>query len=247
MTTIELFSLHNFRNNEHFQFMTDVDQLITTATPLELAIDGLYPSFKTALTAEDATMRTELGSIRSKTIEDLNALRGKTWNAISLRVKSTQLSPIAMEAESAMIIKRIIDLYGDVRSKTLNEESAAITNLVNDLMQPANTNHLNLNGIFTWVNELKMENEHFQTVFNERNAEFAERESGDVRAIRLQIDPLYEKLVERINATIVMEIAKPAAISFVSQLNEKIKYYKTTLAARATRAKNNESTEKVAP
>jgi len=247
MEKLEEITLSRFRNTEHFQFMTDVDQLITTATPLELGIDGLYPSFKTTLTAEDATMRTELGSIRSKTIEELDTLRDKTWNAILLRVKSTLLSPIAIEVESALIIKRIIDLYGDVRSKTYNEESAAITNLVNDLMLPANSDHLNLTGINMWVNALQMQNEQFKTIFNERNAEFAERESGDVRAIRLQIDPLYEKLVERINATIVMEIAKPAAISFVSQLNEKIRYYKTTLAARATRAKSNETPETATP
>lgn len=237
MTKIEFFSLHSFRNNEHFQYMTDVDHFITTATPLELGIGSIYPPFKTALVAEDATMRTELGSIRSKAIEDFDKLRDKTWKAILLRVESTLLSPFYPEVESAQVIKRMIDLYGDVRAISYNEESAAISNLVNDLMLPANIDHLSQAGITIWVIELRMQNEQFQILFNERNEEFADRESGDVRAIRFQIDPLYEKIVERINATLVMEIAKPAAITFVSQLNEKIKYYHTTLASRAGRVK----------
>lgn len=242
MQKLETIALTRFRNNEHFQFMTDVDQLITTQKPSELGIDNLYPSFKAALTAEDSAMRVELGSLKSKSIEELDTLRDKTWNAISIRVNATLLSPLANEAESAEVIRRIIDLYGDIRAKSYNEESAGISNLVADLQLPANADHVNKVGIQRWVAELKNQNDQFQAVFNDRNAEFAGRESGDVRAIRLQIDPIYEKIVDRINASVVMEVAKPAASIFISQLNEKIKYYKTTLVSRSSRSKTEETT-----
>jgi hypothetical protein len=239
MEKLETIALTRLRNNEHFQFMTDVDQLITTFQPSELAIETLYPAFKSALTSQDAAMRVEIGSIKSKSIEELDKLRDKTWNAISLRIKATQLSPLDNEAESAEVIRRIIDLYGDIRTKSYNEESAGISNLVADLQKPENTDHINRVGIQRWVMELKKQNDDFQSVFNERNSELASRESGDVRAIRLQIDPLYEKIAERINATIVMELAKPAAFSFINELNEKIAYYKTTLVARVARKKED--------
>lgn len=240
MQKLENIALLRMRNNEHFQFMTDVDQLIITNQASELAIDSLYPAFKTALAAEDTAMRVELGSMKSKSIEELDKLRDKTWNAISLRVKATLLSPLASEAESAEFVSRIIDLYGDLRAKSYNEESAGLSNLVADLQLPANTEQVNKVGIQRWVTELKNQNDQFQTVFNERNAELAGRESGDVRAVRLQIDPIYLQMAEIINATIVMGIAKPAAISFVSQLNEKIKYYKTTMASRNGKVKPEE-------
>ena len=237
MQKIEIIALTRLRNNEHFQFMTDVDHLITMSQPAELGIEQLYPAFKTTFTAEDAAMRAEFGSLKSKSIEELDHLRDQTWNAILLRVKAAQLSPFTNEAESAEVIMRIIDRYGDIRAISYNEETTGITNLVTDLLLPANTEHLNKVAIQRWVPELKSQNEQFQTVFNERNVELSGRVSGDVKAIRVQIDPIYEKLIERINATIVMEVAKPAAINFVSQLNEKIKYYKTTLAARSGRTK----------
>ena len=242
MQKLETIALTRLRNNEHFQFMTDVDQLINTFQPSELAIDSLYPAFKTALTSEDAAMRVEIGSIKSKSIEELDKLRDKTWNAISLRIKATQLSPLDNEAESAEVIRRIIDLYGDIRTKSYNEESAGISNLVADLQKSENTDHINRVGIQRWVTELKKQNDDFQLVFNERNTELAGRESGDVKAIRLQLDPLYEKIAERINATIVLEIAKPVAFEFISQLNEKINYYKTTLVSRSARSKTEETT-----
>ncbi|MBV5313549.1 MAG: hypothetical protein JZU47_09650 [Prolixibacteraceae bacterium] len=240
MQKLENIALLRMRNNEHFQFMTDVDQLIVTNQASELGIDSLYPAFKTALTAEDAAMRVELGSMKSKSIEELDKLRDKTWNAISLRVKATILSPLAAEAESAEFVSRIIDLYGDLRAKSYNEESAGLSNLVADLQLAANAEHVNKVGIQRWVSELKNQNDQFQTVFNERNAELAGRESGDVRAVRLQIDPVYLQMAEIVNATLVMGVAKPAAISFVGQLNEKIKYYKTTLASRTGRGKTEE-------
>ncbi len=239
MQKIESIALTRLRNNEHFQFMTDVDLLITTSQPAELGIENQYPAFKTTFTAEDAAMRAEFGSLKSKSIGELDNLRDQTWQAILLRTKAAQLSPFANEVESAEVIMRIIDRYGDVRAVSYNEETTGITNLVTDLLLPANAEHLNKVAIQRWVPELKSQNEQFQTVFNERNTELSDRISGDVKAIRAQIDPIYEKLMERINATIVMEIAKPAAISFISQLNEKIKYYKTTLAARSSRTKED--------
>lgn len=247
MQKIESIALSRMRNNEHFQFMTDVDTLITTSQPAELGIEKQYPTFKTTFTAEDASMRAEFGSLKSKSIDELDNLRDQTWQAILLRVKSAQLSPFANEAESAEVIIRIIDRYGDIRASSYNEETAGLTNLVTDLLLPANAEHLNKVAIQRWVPELKSQNEQFQTTFNERNTELSDRISGDVKAIRLQIDPIYEKIVEKINASVVMEVAKPVALTFISELNEKIKYYKTTLSSRTGRAKNNESAEKVAP
>lgn len=237
MEKIEKINLAPLRNSEHYQFMTDVDKLITALVPSELGIDNLYPGFKTALNAEDATMRTELGSILSKKVEQLDQSRDTTTSAITLRVKATQLSPFPNEVESAVVLQRIIDLYGDVRNKSFNEETAGITNLTDDLLLPENVEHLQNVGISHWVTELKNENLQFQTAFDERNDELAGRESGDVRAIRSQVDPAYELMVERINASITLDVAKPVVANFTQSLNEKIKYYKTTLVSRASRAK----------
>lgn len=66
-------------------------------------------------------------------------------------------------------------------------------------------------------------------------AEFAGRESSDVRVLRIQIDRIYEQMSDRINVSMIMDTAKPVAISFVSELNQKIKYYKTTMASHNTR------------
>jgi hypothetical protein len=235
MNKIEFFSLHNLRNNEHFQFLTDVDVLIAKLLATELGLNGVYPNFKDALAAEDKAMRVELGSSKSKPVEDLDKSRDKTWNAIFRKAKATLLSPFEEEAQSAVLVMRIIDLYGDPRFLPFNEESAAITNLVNDLQVPANAVYVEEIGLTAWVEELKKQNMNFQELFNDRNAEYSGRESGDVRATRMIIDPLYQKIVDKVNATLELEVAKPTATAFVGEINQKIKYYKTVLAARESR------------
>lgn len=238
MIKIETFGLFRLHNNEHFQFMTDVDALIVKHTVTELGIDGLYTSFKNALTVEDTALRAELGSSRSKAIEEQDKLRDRTWNAIYTRTKSSLLSPMDDEVASAEAVMRIFDINGDIRNLPYNEESAAMSALTTNLLLPTNANHLEKVGITTWVNLLKTQNEEFQTLFNERNAEFAGRTSGDVRAARRVVDPLYEQIVERINAMLVLGTAKAAASIFAADLNERIGYYKATLTARSSRSKS---------
>lgn len=232
MNRIESLNLTKLHNNEHFQFMTDVDVLIAKCLSSELGIDVLYPNFKQALAAEEIAIRVESGSSKSKILTNLDIQRDQTYNAITIRVKSALLCPFDDEIASGQVLQRIIDQYGDFRSLPYNEESASITNFINDLLKPENVDHLEKVCIRAWVQELKNENDEFQAVFNDRNQEFAGRESGDVRISRRKLDPIYLQMAEKINATFVMEIAKPAATAFATELNEKISYYKTTLAIR---------------
>lgn len=243
MNRIEILNLTKLHNNEHYQFMTDVDALILKCVASELGINDTYPLFKQALTAEESALRAENGSSRSEALAALDVNRDQTTNAISLRVKSALLSPIADEVASAKALQRIIDQYGDVRSLPYNEESAALTNMVNDLQKPENSVHLEKVCIQTWVPILKQENDDFIALFNERNEELSGRDSGNVRAARLKLDPLYREMMDTINASFIVKLAKPIAASFVSQLNEKIKYYETSLATRRSNKKDDGKTD----
>ena len=235
MKKVEIFSFARLRNNDHYQFMTDVDKLIGKYNAASLGVENEYPGFKNALTAEDSVMRVELGSSKSSMIDALDTQRDVTWNAINGLVKAFLLSPKEAEAQSAAMLKRVIDLYGDPRSLSYNEESAAITNFVNDMLLPANATHIELLHLADWVAILKTQNDKFQEILNERNAEFANRGNGDARQARKQIDPLYTALVEKINALIVLGQSTEATSGFVTELNEKIKYYRTTLSTREGR------------
>lgn len=235
MKKVEIFSFARLRNNDHYQFMTDVDKLFGKYNAASLGIETEYSGFKNALIAEDSVMRVEIGSSKSSMIDALDTQRDVTWNAINNVVKAFLMSPKEAEVQSATVLKRVIDLYGDPRALSYNEESAAIANFVGDMLLPANVPHVERLHMTDWVTILKTQNDKFQEILNERNAEFANRGNGDARQARKQIDPLYEAMVEKINALIVLGHSTEATKGFVTELNEKIKYYRTTLSAREGR------------
>ena len=233
MEQVEKIVLSRFRNNEHFQYMTDVNEMVIKATPTALNLDGVFPEYSSSYTGLDKVLRVDQGSIKTELLIGADGTRDNTWRGLFARVKSTLLSPVPEEVESSKIIKRVFDLYGIVHKLSYNEQTAATSNLIDDLEAPANASHCSTISITAWVTLLKEQNNSFQNLLNERNSEYANKISGDVKAARQIIDPLYEKMVERINATVVLDMATPEAQKFIKELNQKIKYYETTLVSRA--------------
>ena len=171
-------------------------------------------------------------------------MRDKTWNAIDTRVDSAILRPVEDEVAHGNVIKRILDQYGDIRNEPYNEESGDMTKLIGDLLKPENAVHLEKTAIKTWVTFLKSQNEDFQVVFNERNTELSDRESGDVKMTRKKVDPLYYKMLRRIDAMVETSLAKPVAKTFIKELNERIQYFNNVIAIRYGRNKNDKTPPK---
>lgn len=245
MEQINSIRLHSLRNNEHFQFMTDVKTGIETATPVALGLEPVFPGFKKKYNRLNAVLLVDRGSTKTEKINISDEKRDRYWSAVGGRLRATLLCPFAEEVEAAKALKRIFDLYGNVREMSYNEETAALTNLVEDYGKPENAVHCETVGITHWIAALKQENNNTQALINERNAELAGKDSGDVKAERAEIDPEYEKIVDRLNAMATLEMASPEAQDFIRQLNQRIKYYNNTLSMREGR--NTAEEEEDAP
>ncbi len=243
MEQINSIRLHSLRNNEHFQFMTDVKNSIETATPAALGVEPAYPGFKTKYERLNTALAVDRGSTLTEKVHISDDKRDRYWSALGGRLRATLLCPIAEEVEAAKALKRIFDLYGNVREMSYNEETAALTNLVEDYEKPKNAALCQTVGITHWVAGLKQENNNTQELINARNAELANKESGDVKAERAEIDPEYDKIVERLNAMATLEMASPEAQDFIRQLNQRIKYYENTISIRTGRNEGEEEEE----
>jgi len=196
------------------------------------------PRSPTHLPVLNATLLIDQGSATTEQIASMDVVRDRTWSALNERVKSSMLSPIEAETESAKAVKRVLDLYGNVRTLSYNEESAAITNLVEDLEKNRNAAHCATLGIAAWVAALKQQNLDFQLLIDSRNIELANKDSTEVKKVREEIDPLYQNIVKRINAQVTLEIGTDVTDRFIRAMNQRIKYYNDTLAIRAGRASN---------
>jgi len=127
--------------------MIDFISLIEKTKPSEIGVSDLYPEFQKTLAFEDKALKVDFGSVKTEHIKELDLLRDKTWNSINQRVNATVISPIEAEAKAAAVLKRVVNLYGDQRQASYNIESAAIANMVSDLLSATNKVHVEKIGI----------------------------------------------------------------------------------------------------
>lgn len=234
MNKLELFFTGSLRNAEHFQFMTEFKTAINVYTPEILGVKDLLPPFQVALDKENVALKIEQGSAKSELAETFDKLRDKIWKSAWLRIESAVLSPLEEEVESGYVIKRIFEVYGDIRRHPVNQESGEMSNLVGDLLKPENATHLQTIHLDKIIPELKKANDQYIQIVSDRNVEVAGRESGNVKEARMEVDPLYVLMVETINASIILKTAKPETAKFVDEHNNRVKVYQATLAARET-------------
>jgi len=236
--------LYKLRNGEYFQLMTDFKQLLDTLTPAAIHSEAEFATFNTALVKLDDELRVDQGSVLTEELLKLDTDRDNTWRAIDMRINATLLCTIAQEMEAAKRLRRLFDLYGDVRRLTYNEETAGLTNLIGDLTNTENADFVTTCGLGIWVNHLRDLNVAFKAKQNQRDTELANKNSGNAKVVRDEIDPLYEKMVERTNALVSLNMQTPEIENFIVELNQKIKTLENTLAAREGR---NASTEPSVP
>lgn len=246
MIKIESLNLPRLHQGEYFQFHSAVDALIVKYQPGELLIQNLYQPYKNALTGFDTVARIEIGSSKTDSIETADSLRDRTHLACDTKVAAYELSPLPDEQESARILRRVFDQVGDIRRLPYNDETGLMSQLITNLLLPANAAHLQKLGLNTWVAELKKQNDAFQTLFAARNSDAALKlAAGKTADARRALDAAYTDIANTVNASVVMKQSKPVAITFINEMNELIKYYKQTVTARNTRnAKSDEGAAK---
>ncbi|WP_430974149.1 DUF6261 family protein [Sunxiuqinia rutila] len=236
MAKILTLLLYKLRNGEYFQFMSDFKKLLLKLSPAAFHSEAEFTDFNTAFTKLDEELRVDQGSVLTKELQNIDQDRDNIWRAIDMRINATLLCTIAEEVEAAKRLRRLFDLYGDLRRISYNEETAGLTNLLGDLAKPGNAGFVTTCGLDTWVTRLNELNGAFKAKQNERDTELAYKSSGSAKLIRLEIDPLYKLMVERVNALVSLNMQTPEIENFIKELNQKIKTMEHTLATREGRA-----------
>jgi hypothetical protein len=227
-------NLGRLRNDEHFQFMSEVDKLIEKTTTEALGISLVYNQFSSELKSEETALRVEYGSSQTKLIADADLRRDQLIRAFEMQVESLAYHWDPNVVEAARRIGRIVNQYGNLRTKNYNEESSGITHLVQEISTGTYKNDLAIMSLTDWTTQLTKVNDHFMNLFNNRADELATRASGDVSAARKLIDITYKTIVSRINALVIVN-GEENFTEFIDRLNYFINYNRNTIAARKGR------------
>ncbi|MDR1282304.1 MAG: DUF6261 family protein [Opitutaceae bacterium] len=231
------------RNEELYQFQTDLQNLLKNSDPVKTGVGGvLYGEFNRLRVETDAALQPARRSALTPILAEEDALRDQLYGA--LRDLATLYAGRHYEANKRPVAAQLlvtIDKYKrDIATGTYNEETAAITNLVEDLQDATvaapQVDTLGLNG---WVNALANANNKFTTDLAARYAETAARPAtGAMRDLRPLIEQNLRAIFEKVNAlalTATEAAAATAIDTFIAALNARIDYYARAAARHGKR------------
>ncbi|GHT34804.1 hypothetical protein FACS189434_11580 [Bacteroidia bacterium] len=196
MKEISEFWLSRLRNEGHFQFMTEVKDLIGRQeyTALRAALGAVWTRFATDLAKEDLAMEKIRKSVYTKTIEQYDKVRDAQHHALGILIDGYLNSPEASVAGNAQQVKIVYNAYGSMARKTLNEETAAITNLCTDLLAGGGA-ILSALGLKDLTERLLATNNSIINTINLRGDETADKDAvSSVADIRQIVDEDYRQM-----------------------------------------------------
>ncbi|MDR1553965.1 MAG: DUF6261 family protein [Prevotellaceae bacterium] len=232
-------NLQQLKNETHVQFNESVNSVFVKYNPQALGVKALYDLYKLTfdneLEALDFIRKSEL----TAKISEQDHSRDIIYRGFTDTVKGATKHFDPKHVAAAELLYGIIRHYGNIAQKTLDDETAAINDLVRELALPANAAAISLLNMQTWVDKLVEENSLFVALMSERYAETAERTPFRMKATRAETDKYYHAIVSQIENQWLAGGAVNEV--FARELNAVIERFKNILAQekRERKAVNN--------
>ena len=237
MATIQRFDQSRLHNEEHFQFATDIKGLFADAFVQRSLgkIDPLWMRYQDLWRKEDIGMENIRKSVLTDPLTERDGNRDGVFYGIKEIVHANSRSIRSELVEAARKLTIVLNHYGDVAKQGYNKQTASIYNL----LQEFNDNYadeVETLGLGIWVEDLETANKAVEEIMNERYDENVGEEEVNVRQTRLELDDTYNQIVDIIEAS---NRLNDSFGTLIERMNERIAYYKNTIATRKGRAEAN--------
>lgn len=231
MKEIKDIQLVHLRNGDYYQLLSDIDKLIQEETLEKLSLTTKYTQFKSTFDVVGLAYKAKRGSDQTPSVIEADYYRDKLDRGFGMQVDSYKLHWDELVVESALVIGKIIDRYGNLRQLSYNEESSGLTNKMDEITSGANAVHLVKLQLTDWATKVKEANNGFITSFGDRANEQAAKLISGVRNARKACDSAYGEVVNHINALVVIN-GEANYAAFIDKVNYYIDYYSSTLKMR---------------
>jgi hypothetical protein len=230
---INAITLIRLRNDANFQFHTEFKELAEKQKPEALKIKPQYEAYLPLYEKVDLALKKISKSAITEQIQEADKARDNIWKGL-VETNTTALRHFSEEVQAAAKrLKIVFDTYGNIAKKTLNEQTSATYNILQDLESGKYAPDVAKVGLVQWVVELKSLNTAFAELVRERVDEGSLKVDIVLRKARMQLDEAYYAIVERVNALVVVEGAEDYE-PFIRKLNISIAKY-NLLATQASR------------
>jgi hypothetical protein len=220
------------RNETHVEFNETIRAIIIRYNADALGIRLKYETFVSALTAEISVLDIIRKSELTVEINTQNMVRISSYRGLSDAVKSVLNHYDEEKRKASRKIEIIFQRYGNIGTKTLDEATAAIEDLLRELRTDVNFAALNTLGLTDWLNILHQENSKFTDLMLLRYKEAAQRPTLRMVDARKETDKAHHDMIEQIEALVRVNGMAPYD-NFIKEINAVNERYKNIMARQA--------------
>ncbi|MDX9848535.1 MAG: DUF6261 family protein [Tenuifilaceae bacterium] len=232
-------NLHQLRNEEHYQFMTEFRDSVTQFNAQTLNIAEGFAQLQTLYAQELEALQVVRKSATTEQLTIADAERDALFRGFDDSVKSLLNHFDPAKQQAAARLREVLDQYGNIARKTYDEETAAIGKLLVEATGALAADIATL-GLTDWIAELDRRNQAFDALMKSRYAETSARTELRMREVRLEIDAKYRAITDRLDALMIIN-GDATYEPFVRELNARVDRYNDIIAQRRGRNAKDDS------
>jgi hypothetical protein len=240
-TSVIRVKLDALKNETHVQIHENFIALLDKQTPAQIAemelapLIGLYrPAYMNEVEALELVVKSRYTPLLLEKDQD----RDDSFRGFHSTIKGLCYH---FDPEQQQAAKRLMDIfkhYGNIAKRPLDDETAAINDLVREFRRPDLAADIATLRVEDWLNKLIEENEKFNRLTLERFEEGAAKTAYRMKTARTVTDKYYRNIVLHLEYLLTVGRETPAVTNLIKELNLIVTHYKNILAQRA--GKKNE-------
>ncbi len=215
-------------NARHVELMTVFGDLLDQFGIAESSLKPVCDQFKTLLGKEQASLVATRVNSMVKSIAEADAVRDELHRGLWLTIEAYRHDTDQANKDAANALHLVTSKFGtSIRNKPYVEETALLRQLLAELADESNRQHVDTLAIGHWTAKLAAANQQVSDLSEMRIEEDNNALGYTTRDIRKQVDPLYRKITQGAETFAMLGIAPvdgvgPDFAGFISMLNTTI-------------------------
>ncbi|MCL2282366.1 MAG: DUF6261 family protein [Fibromonadales bacterium] len=227
------------RNDAHFQFHTEfktlyMAKLFEDTAPASLKLLDKYLS---SYADEDTALKKIRKSHLTEQIQAADKVRDDVFSGMAEQNSALLKHYDTAKREAANRLQIVFNTYGNVARKSLNEETSAIYNLLQDLRSPKYQADTTAVGLTEWATELETRNKALEALVRERDSETDSKTDIVLKEARNALDDVYNELTERAEAFALVGTNPAPYVALIEAFNVVVDRFNRLLNGSGKRGK----------
>jgi len=195
------FNFYPSRNPEHYQVHHDLLEIITVEFVTAFGIPQLREEYQRLFDIENECYLRNTSFQDTPELQAADRKRDDLFLYASQTIGTAGLSPIEATAQAGKRLSYQLTPYKKAPRLTYASNTAAVTDFVEKMREPANAADIATLGLTAAIDALDEANKEFNRIYTSRSTELLTRASSEnMKSIRSQVDDAFKAAASAINA-----------------------------------------------